>query len=301
MKDKEYKSYMHLEKLGTDEVEGILLGTCYVFPKIDGTNAQIWCEDKTIKCGSRNRELSLDLDNAGFLAHCLKNEPDLLQLCSDRAPLRFYGEWLVPHSLKTYRDDAWKQFYIFDVYDSVNERWLHFDEVSGICKGYDVNVIQPLRVINTPKLENITRCMEESKYLIKEGEGIGEGVVVKNYAFINRFGRTCWAKMTTNAFKEKHIKEMGAPKTSGTAYVEEAIVEEFLTKETTDKIIAKIRTRDDQFGSRNIGELLGTAFYDLVKENCWEFIKKHKQPTIDFKVLNQFTTKKVKSTYPELF
>jgi hypothetical protein len=34
--------YMHLERFGNDEVEGIEIGTTYVFPKLDGTNAQVW-------------------------------------------------------------------------------------------------------------------------------------------------------------------------------------------------------------------------------------------------------------------
>jgi hypothetical protein len=62
----EFKKYMHLERFGTSEVEGIEIGTTYVFPKLDGTNASVWFEDGKIKAGSRNRELSFDNDNAGF-------------------------------------------------------------------------------------------------------------------------------------------------------------------------------------------------------------------------------------------
>ena len=38
-KTMQYKSYQHIEKLGRDEVEGILKGKCYIQPKIDGTNS----------------------------------------------------------------------------------------------------------------------------------------------------------------------------------------------------------------------------------------------------------------------
>ena len=58
--------YQHVERFGTDEVENIELGICHVFPKIDGTNGSVWLEDGQIKTGSRNRELSLESDNAGF-------------------------------------------------------------------------------------------------------------------------------------------------------------------------------------------------------------------------------------------
>ena len=64
--------YQHLERYGNTEVEGIEVGTCYVFPKLDGTNASVWVDDSkpfghTLCCGSRNRELELDNDNAGFM------------------------------------------------------------------------------------------------------------------------------------------------------------------------------------------------------------------------------------------
>ena len=48
------------------ETDGIELGKVYVFPKIDGTNGSVWIDDGIIKAGSRNRELTLDNDNAGF-------------------------------------------------------------------------------------------------------------------------------------------------------------------------------------------------------------------------------------------
>lgn len=54
-----FVKYMHLERYGNDEVDGIEQGTTYVFPKLDGTNAQVWLnEDGTIGAGSRNRTLS---------------------------------------------------------------------------------------------------------------------------------------------------------------------------------------------------------------------------------------------------
>ena len=30
-----FQKYMHLERFGTDEVDGINLGECHVFPKLD--------------------------------------------------------------------------------------------------------------------------------------------------------------------------------------------------------------------------------------------------------------------------
>ena len=48
----EFKKYQHVERFGNIEVEGIELGKCYIFPKIDGTNASIWINEKGIICCS---------------------------------------------------------------------------------------------------------------------------------------------------------------------------------------------------------------------------------------------------------
>ena len=64
-----FKEYQHIERFGTDEVEDIEIGICYIFPKIDGTNSSIWLDNGELKGGSRKRVLSLENDNAGFYAY----------------------------------------------------------------------------------------------------------------------------------------------------------------------------------------------------------------------------------------
>ena len=69
-----FKRYQHLERFGTTEVQNIELGECFIFPKIDGTNASVWLHNGEIQAGSRTRHLSLEKDNAGFLEWVLKQE-----------------------------------------------------------------------------------------------------------------------------------------------------------------------------------------------------------------------------------
>ncbi|MFA5722507.1 MAG: hypothetical protein WC940_03025, partial [Candidatus Paceibacterota bacterium] len=84
--------YQHIERFGTDEVDGIQYGTCYVFPKVDGSNGSVWW-DGGLKAANRNRDLSLEEDNLGFYAFCLQNK-ELISLCQTYPHLVFFGEWL---------------------------------------------------------------------------------------------------------------------------------------------------------------------------------------------------------------
>ncbi len=106
--------YQHLERFGSTEVGQIEFGECFVFPKIDGTNASVWLYNEQICAASRTRQLSLEKDNAGFYEWVLKQD-NIKNYLLENPTHRLFGEWLCPHSLKTYRQDAWRRFYVFDV------------------------------------------------------------------------------------------------------------------------------------------------------------------------------------------
>lgn len=295
-----FNKYMHLERLGTSEVEGIEIGTCHVFPKLDGTNASVWMDEcGNIKAGSRNRELTQDNDNAGFCSWVKENEDQFKVAFKGKESLTLFGEWLVPHSLKTYREDAWRRFYIFDVYDRTTNKYVVYDLYKQWLDDSGFNYLSPMATIKNGEVEHFEKCLEKNTHYIKDGFGIGEGVVIKNYSWENKYGRVVWAKLITNSFKEKHQKEMGPPEIGGVS-LEESIVEEFVTKHLVDKVHAKV-SLEDGWSSKMIGKLLGLVWHDFVTEEIWEVLKKHKNPKLDFKRLQQFTIYKVKELRSDLF
>lgn len=295
--------YQHLERFGNTEVEGIEVGTVYVFPKIDGTNGSVWCEssmhEAVIKCGSRNRELALDNDNAGFMNAMVQDESVKRYVFANPSHI-LYGEWLVPHTLKTYNDDAWRRFYVFDVFDRNKERLLSYDEYAPAAIAAGLNVIPPIAIIKNGNIDHFTECLAKANYLVKDGAGQGEGVVLKNYDYHNKYGRQTWAKIVSNEFKAKHHLEMGAP-VVGCEIVEEKIVAKYVTQSLVDKVHAKIVNEMDGWSSKYIPRLLHTVYYDLVTEETWNFVKEFKSPKIDFKVLSHYTTARIKELRKELF
>ncbi|MCF8009448.1 MAG: RNA ligase family protein [Halanaerobiales bacterium] len=300
----EFRKYQHIERFGTDDVKGINLGTCYIFPKIDGTNASVWLDGGEVKAGSRNRELTLENDNQGFYAY-IKKLDNIESFLKDHPYLRLYGEWLVPHSLKTYREDAWREFYVFDVmheFENDEYEYLIYPEYKDLLEYYDIEYIPPLAVIENPKRKNLVNQLDKTgQYLIKDGEGDGEGIVIKNYDFENKYGRTVWAKMVTSRFKEKHHKEMGAPKIKGSKSVEEKIITKYVTKPLIEKEYTKIVNEKDGWKSQYIPMLFGRVFHALVTEETWDIIKKFNKPTIDFSDLRELTIYKIKQVKPKLF
>jgi len=296
----EFLKYQHVERIGTPETNGIENGMCYVFPKIDGTNSQLWWNNDVfggkLMAGSRNRQLELNNDNAGFYNWACDNDK-FFDFFKKYPNLRLYGEWLVPHTLKTYTQSAWRNFYVFDVLDG--ERYLPYDEYKEILSVFDIDFIPPICRVENPTYERLIAQMEKNGYLIEDGKGVGEGIVIKNYDFVNKYGRITWAKIVGNEFKAKH-QRCDTSEIKENKIVESEIVNKFVTSSLIEKEFAKIEN-ELEWTSKQIPRLINTVFYCLVKEDCWNFVKDFKNPTIDFKRLSYFTTKKVKELMPSIF
>ncbi len=87
--------------------------------------------------------------------------------------------------------------------------------------------------------------------------------------------------------------------------IEEKIVDEYvdehLINKTEAKIINEKATNEMFLDKRDIPRLLQTVFYDLVNEELWNIIKKHKNPKIDFAYLQRLTITKVNETRKDIF
>ena len=294
----EFLKYQHVERFGTTETQGIENGMCYVFPKIDGTNSQLWIDSNgNLHAGSRNRELDIENDNAGFCKWAIEQK-NILLFFFNNPNLRLYGEWLVPHSLKTYEEKAWRNFYVFDVMEG--ERYLPYEEYAALLEPFGIEFIPPLCKVENPSYERLISQLEKNGYLIEDGKGIGEGIVIKNYDYKNKYGRVTWAKIVTNEFKAKHAK-CQVTEIKESKIIEHEICEKFVTKSLIEKELAKIETKCGGWSSKYIPRLINTVFYCLVKEECWNFVKDFKNPTIDFKRLQFFCTQQIKAQMPVLF
>jgi hypothetical protein len=317
-----YRRYDHLERLGHRNVAGIEYGKVHVFPKLDGTNASVWSFEGNICAGSRNRQLSLDADNAGFLAWVLGEDPTatcLRGLCGLKPNWIIYGEWMVPHTLKTYRQEVWRRFWVFDVYDRDTHTYLPYEVYAPTLKAGGLDVIEPLCTIQDPSVDQLKLQVETNTYLIADGAGLGEGVVLKNYAW--RTAGAPWAKVVRNVFKEEAARAFGHAEKSGEFQVEVAIVEEFVTPHLVGKTRAKVLldlanelgtdTTDPNWQQtlamscrgRIIPQLLGRVFHDLIEEEMWAILKKHMKssPSIDFKKLQARVILQVKALSQDLF
>ncbi len=317
-----FRKYDHIERIGHPDVGSIDIGLVHIFPKLDGTNSSIWLEDTgtSLCAGSRTRTLSPEADNAGFHAWTRTREEDLIKVLRwVGSECHVYGEWLVPHTLKTYRQDAWRRFWVFDVYHP-DRGYLPYDEWAEKFEAADFDVVSPLCTIENPTEDQLHHQVEMNTFLVADNAGAGEGIVLKNFKWQNTYGRQPWAKIVRNEFKESNRKAFGTPELKGAFQIEAAIAEEYVTPTLVAKCRAKIiqevandenppmwgtpaeaRQLEEKHRGKIIPRLLQTVYTDVLREELYMVIKKYKDPTIDFKKLRAQCIRFTKEYAADLF
>ena len=291
-----FVKYFHLERYGKTETKGIEQGIIFIQSKLDGTCSSVWMDKDGIKTGSRNRELTLDNDNQGFCRFIEENKSLYEPLFTLLPNAILFGEFLVPHTIKAYVKDAWKKFYVFDVALQRGE------EFSLLTPEQYEPVLNSLGITYVPtvaKLENYEGSYEEFRdkvnYLIDPSiKGASpEGLVIKNYNFINQYGRNCFAKIVFEQFHEEKKAKVALESS-----LEVEIAEEYVTEHLVQKELAKLKSS----GVVKLQPaLLQTVFYVLLAEELPDIVQKYKLPLIDFKALNRAVIVQVKKFASELF
>lgn len=301
--DTGFIKYPKLKRLDDPEVNGLLEGRVHVFPKLDGTNGSLWMDSDTkeIKAGSRNRELNIEKDNRGFYSTFSKDKKfkDFFNRFAEM-PLVLYGEFMVPHTFRDYKDEVWKNFYVFDVLDTSDYGFIPFTKYEPWLRESGINYIPRITTLNHPSQEEVENLVTKSTFMTKDSKP-GEGVVIKRYDFVNRFGRTTWGKVTTPQFGEKK-HTTARPKNNKEDEVVSLIVSKYVTKGRVDKMLAKVKNKHDgAWSSKYIPELLHRVYHDLVTEETWNVIMELKNPKLDFNKLKKATFEATKQHLPTVF
>jgi hypothetical protein len=215
--------------------------------------------------------------------------------------LRLYGEWLVPHTFKGYREDAWRRFYVFDVYNDAVDAYMDYATYQPYLEEFGLDYIPPLAVIKNGDYETFLKYLEGNLFMCPDGGTPGEGIVIKNYDYYNKFGHQKWAKIIRQEFKDAHHKAMGAPEINTGLMNEERILDRALTQAFVDKTYDKIRVEHDGWSSKFIPELFGRCFHDIVTEELWDSLKEINHGTVNFKTMKALMIMKIKKMKPEIF
>lgn len=287
-----FKEYPKIHRLGAEENEGILDdGLCIIQEKVDGANTSIWMEDGVMKFASRKHEITEGFN--GFIEYA-KQHKGILALLKEAPDLRLYGEWLVRHTI-SYNETMYKHFYLFDLWDEKNKMFLTAELTAGIAEEYGIRAPQIFAKIEKPTIEQINEFVGKTNL----GEK-GEGVVIKNTHFVNKFGDHSYAKVVTQEFKEENSVAFGGNNKHSETYWEQYVVNEYINEARVRKVMNKVQPLvEKKLDMEHTARIIQTVYHDMITEEIWTIAKKV-TGNFSFKSLERISAKKAARVYHDV-
>lgn len=278
------KKYNKLKNKGFS-VESFRNGGCGIIvqEKLDGSNASFTINHETGELEVFSRKTKLDENNTlnGFYQYV----KELVDGFDDTQKeilkhVIIFGEWLVKHKVQ-YKEDAYKNFYVFDVYSKIYDFYTAPEYVSYICEKFNLKKVKTFKEYSISDLKNgsIDEIDNEIRSFIgkselTEDELHGEGIVIKNN--YNRSTDFECYKIVTDTFKEFSKRKMNNEKKSNESVADYAITRARMEKQIF-KAIDENKLRKEDIVIENFSKVIkevGQNFVDDIFEEEIEQIKK---------------------------
>lgn len=244
--------------------------------KLDGSNASFTMENGELKAFSRRKELDEEENLRGFYQYITDKAKDFTQ--SQKEALERYivfGEWLIKGKLKYREDNLWS-FFMFDVYDKEENRYLKHEElVTFVVDKSFVNHFSSvyMTVIYPDEMQLVNDKIDElMKYSARvEDNNPGEGLVVKClmesndcYKFITpEYREVKSIRPKTNKTQTEHLVDYAITKPRMQKMINRAIDENRLTYD--DLYIQNFSKVMKEVGSEYVDDILEEEMENMIK------------------------------------
>lgn len=296
MTEVQQKKYMDITRLGHKTTIGVLNEGDHIViqEKLDGANASFRRVGNELVAFSRNHQLTAENNLGGFYEFVRNLEISIGE------GLIFFGEWLNPHKVKY--PEHQKKFFLYDIYDITNNRYLPFATVKVIGESLGLNIIPVFYEGEYISFEHLQSFVGKTMLGGKLGDiDTGEGIVVKNVDYTDRFGNQIFVKLVTDAFRE--VQKQKAPKDPKVELTQEAVfVEQTVTDARIEKFLHKFVDEgilEEEFGIEDMGTILRNMNpriqEDILKEESDMLPKDY-----DTKQLSKAVARKVATTVKKI-
>ena len=191
-----------------------------------------------------------------------------------------------------YKETAYKKWYMFDIWTT--EGYVLQNGIRSIGEEYGIATVPYHKAFVDPTVEQIMEYVGKSEF----GDR-GEGVVIKNLDFVNKFGDVVFAKIVTESFKEDNAVTFGGNNKHSDTYYEVYVVNKYMTLPRVKKIMDKLQPIiPEKLDMKHIPWICGTAFHDMMTEEIGSIVKD--VPKLDFKALQRIAFKKAKQIFVDI-
>ncbi len=229
------------DELTPANIDGFEVGDIIqISEKWDGSNASIRYDIETGKLVAFSRRLELSFDNTlngfwnyvqGLNPEDYKNTPNYV----------IFGEWGVKNAI-TYKPEFYKNWYVYDIYDVEEEKYLPQNEVKKFVEEHGLTYIHVLYEGEFISWDHCMTFCNSPAYGDNQ-----EGIVIKNQSKINnKYSRTPFVlKIVNECFsevkKDNHRQKIEDPQKIKEREHAQGIVDQIVTKRRIEKEIYKMR------------------------------------------------------------
>lgn len=268
------KKYTDVTRLGHKSTLGVLTvgDNIVIQEKIDGANASFTIIDDELRVFSRNTELSLENTLGGFYNFVFNC--DFTELNADYI---YFGEWLNQHKV-TYEGNM-KKFFLFDIYSKSQCKYLDFEVVQSEATRLNLNLVPVFFVGKYESFEQLQEYVGKTMLNGKLGDvETGEGIVVKNVDYVDKFGNQMYVKLVTDKFIEVQKQKPAKDPSAYLSTPEYIFAESVATYPRVEKIIFKLR--DENIISEDIEPKQFGLLFKECNIRTWEDILKEESDSI---------------------
>ena len=260
----EQKKYQSITRYGKSNNEITARGNIVVWEKIDGANASFQRVGEEIKTFSRTIELTGE-DGLGGFRKWVLNNIDVNKL---EEGFIYFGEWINRHKIDYGENE--KKFFFYDVYDTNRELYLDIDVIYSEAELLGLELAPIFYEGEFISEEHLQSFVGKSMLAVN---GVGEGIVVKNYGYVDKHGNQHFTKIVSKAFQEisgVKVKEM-----KGKPDIVNQFIENTVTPARIEKMLFKLVDEGklgEDFAIEDMGTILkllgNSVFEDVMKEEA---------------------------------
>mgnify|MGYP000922987051 CR=1 FL=1 len=274
---KEIKKYTDVVRLGKSQTANVIQEGDYISitEKIDGANSSFILDDASelgVSCYSRNTPLSEENRLRGFYDWVLNN---IIPIKNKLNPnYRYFGEWLVSHKV-VYKPEMYNNFYLFSIWDEEKQEYLPDEIVKSEANKLNIQTVTYFYEGKYISFEHLMSFVGKSDKTLEPNDG--EGVVVKNNNYKDKYGNQVFVKLVSEKFAE--VQKQKLPKNPNVDSELIGKIKSVLTEARVDKLIHKLVDEGlliENYTIENMGEILkklgSKVFEDIMKEESDLFV-----------------------------
>lgn len=268
---KDIRKYTSIERYGKACTKDVLqVGDMIsITEKLDGANASFRLDEENylgVSCYSRNNPLTEGGNTlSGFFGWVRDN---IVPIKKELLPQYiYYGEWLIPHKVR-YKDECYRNFYLFSIWDVEEEKYLDDDIVISEAKRLGLKTTNYFYRGAFISFEHLLSFVGKSDFTLEPDTG--EGIVVKNVNYF-LYDRQLFVKLVSEKFAEVQAQKL--PKNPNVNSAFKDLILSVLTKPRVEKLLFKLVEEGELhegYDIEDMGTILralgGKAYEDIMKE-----------------------------------